>query len=295
MSKSIQSAELFHDLSRFPFRERPSCRPFLKWAGGKGSLLPELRAEIDRLPNKFQNYFEPFIGGGALFFELLPRHASLSDINVELINAYRIVQDRVGELIVDLGRHENTEEYFYRMRDLDRDSGLGRLSDVERASRFIYLNKTCFNGLHRVNSRGEFNVPFGSYKNPPIVDHNNLQACSEALRGVTLTCDSFDRMESVAQTGDFVYFDPPFAPLSKTASFTSYSKAGFNSDMQQNLRDLCVRLTERGVYVLVSNSHTPLILELYRGFNIRTVHAPRAINSRGDRRGKVEEVIISNY
>ena len=161
--------------------------------------------------------------------------------------------------------HENTEEYFAEFVKHNRNGRLAKL-EVERASRFIYLNKTCFNGLHRVNSRDEFNVPFGSYKNPTIVDHNSLLACSKALRNAELVCDSFIAVEKFAARGDFIYFDPPFVPLSRTATFTAYNKDGFSSNMQTDLRDLSLRLTEKGVHVLISNSHTPMILDLYRGF-----------------------------
>lgn len=278
------------------------CRPFLKWAGGKSRLLHELRS---RLPEQFRNYFEPFVGGGALYFGVAPlehprsesanREAVLSDINNELINAYRVVQQQLEELLIDLRRHTHTSRYFYHLRNADRDPGYWTWSPVERASRLIYLNRTCFNGLYRVNSRGEFNVPFGDYKNPTIVDEKNLRACSARLQGVSLRLQSFEKVVEDAQQGDFVYFDPPYVPLSATSHFTGYTKEGFSDDVQLRLRDVCIALDRKGVKVMVSNSSAPLIHDLYRDFRIEIVYAPRAINSKGDKRGRIEEVIVRNY
>lgn len=268
------------------------CRPFLKWAGGKWSILPELLA---RLPKKWKTYFEPFVGGGALFFELRPSKAVLSDVNADLINAYKTVRDKIEDLVVDLGRHKHSSKYFYKVRDADRKGDFWLWSDVEKASRLIYLNKTCFNGLYRVNSRGEFNVPFGDYKNPKILDEENLRACSRALKEVTLEVSTFDAVADRAKRGDFVYFDPPFAPLTKTANFTSYSKSGFSLTDHERLRDVCRALEKKGVWFMLSNSHTEAVLEIFGEFNIDVISAPRAISAKGVSRGKVQEVVVRNY
>ena len=274
------------------------CKPFIKWAGGKSRLIPEL---VKALPKSFDQcrYFEPFLGGGAFFFHLQPPQTTLMDINEELINVYKTIQNNVDELISDLEKHQHSKEYFYEIRSKDRSKSFLKLTDIERASRFIYLNKTCYNGLYRVNSKGQFNVPFGSYKNPKIVDESNLLACSQALQNTTLLTGSFLSVEELAQKGDFIYFDPPYAPLSPTAYFTSYSKAGFDEQMQIALRDLCHRLTQNDIKWMQSNSSAESIIELYQGynikFNIKRVDAPRFINSKADKRGKIKELIITNY
>jgi len=270
----------------------PAPRPFLKWAGGKSSLLPHIR---ERVPANFETYFEPFLGAGAVFFGLAPPRAVLSDINIEVINAFRVVRSNVEELLESLSKHRHTKKYFYSLRELDRKSDYWIHSDVEKASRLIYLNKTCFNGLYRVNSRGEFNVPFGDYTNPKLVDPENLRACSELLRGAELETCSYDALEERIEKNDFVYLDPPYAPLSPTANFAGYTKDGFSPQDQVVLAEFCQRLDSRGIKFLLSNSHTEFILDLYSGFRIETVEAPRAINSRSDKRGKVLEVLIRNY
>lgn len=240
-------------------------------------------------------YFEPFVGGGALFFSVQHHHSFLSDVNDELVNVYRVVKSQVEELIEELRTHRYENEYFYEVRALDRSPTFRELPALQRASRFIFLNKTCFNGLYRVNSRGQFNVPFGDYNNPKIVDEHNLRACSTALRTAEIACESYLEVEERLAKGDFVYFDPPYAPLSVTSNFTSYSAGGFSSKDQEELRELCIRLDQRGVKFMVSNSSAPLILELYKGFKIDLIAAGRAINSKGSARGKVSEAIITNY
>ncbi|MGB7416719.1 MAG: DNA adenine methylase, partial [Thermosynechococcaceae cyanobacterium] len=235
-----------------------SARPFLKWAGGKKQLLPEL---LPRIPQTFDRYFEPFIGGGALFFALQPEQAILSDINPDLINVYQVIQSDVESLIQDLKQHRHEKDYFYKLRSVDRTKTYKSWSPVRKASRLIYLNKTCFNGLFRVNSKGQFNTPFGSYKNPTIVDEANLRACSTALQTTQICLRSFERIFEDAKAEDFVYFDPPYIPLSTTASFTGYSKSGFNMEMQIKLRDVCLALHKRGTKFMVSNSSAPLIFE----------------------------------
>ena len=270
----------------------PKARPFVKWAGGKQQLLPQL---LKQVPASFKRYWEPFVGGGALFFSLGPQRATLVDANQELVNAYRVVQQNVEELIAALGKFNHDEETFYSLREWDRIPGFGERDDVERAARFLYLNKTCFNGLYRVNSKGEFNVPFGRYKNPTIVNKDNLRACSVALNGIRVLSGKFLDIESEISSDDFVYFDPPYVPLTATSSFTGYTSDGFTIDMQTSLRDLCVRLDNKGVKWLVSNSSSMITRELYKGFRVTTVMAQRAINSKAGQRGAIEEVVIRNF
>jgi DNA adenine methylase len=269
-------------------------RPFLKWAGGKGQLLPDL---IARLPESFAAYHEPHVGSGALFFELASRgllsEAYLSDTNQPLIDTYLAVRDQVEEVIAILKKHtrKHDQDYYYLVRALDPS----RLSLVARAARVIYLNKTCYNGLFRENRRGQFNVPFGRYKNPTICDAANLRAVSRTLQAVDIERRSYASVLERAQPGDFVYFDPPYHPLSATSSFTAYDRNGFSADDQRTLRDVFAELARRGVYIMLSNSDTPLIRELYAGFNIERVYASRAINSNSSRRGKITELIVRSY
>ena len=269
-----------------------NCRPFLKWAGGKTQLLPELLA---RLPRRMNNYFEPFIGGGSLFFRWQPQRAHLWDINAELINCYLVIQTQVDALIESLRKHRYEKDYYYQVRAWDRSPEYQHLPAVDRASRFIFLNKSCFNGLYRVNASGHYNVPFGRYSNPTIVDEENLRACARALKLARVECRTFHDVEHYAGKGDFVYFDPPYAPVSATADFTAYSKDGFGEDQQRALAELCRRLDQRRVHFMLSNSSTPLTLDLYGEFRVQQVQANRAINSNGASRGKVPEILVMNY
>ena len=271
---------------------RVACKPFLKWVGGKTQLLPQL---IARSPKQFERYFEPFIGGGALFFRLQPQPAFISDINPELINCYTVVRDDVHGLIKDLSQHIYEKEYYYALRNADRSAEFAQWPATRRASRLLYLNKTCFNGLYRVNAAGQFNVPIGRYRNPKILDEKNLLACSQALRHTQITQAEFTAIEQTAQKDDFVYFDPPYAPISETSDFTSYTKQGFDSAMQKTLSQLCETLNQQGVKFMVSNSNAPLVLDLYQEFNITFVEASRTINSKSAKRGKIKEVLITNY
>lgn len=266
--------------------------PIVKWVGGKRQLMFEL---IKNMPKSYNRYFEPFIGGGALFFELQPEQAYISDMNEELINLYSIVRDNVYELIDDLSKHEVSKEYFLEIRNIDRTEKYAELSNVERASRFIYLNRTCFNGMYRVNSKGEFNVPFGHYKNPRIIDENNLLNCSELLKKTEIKCADFTEILTKVKKGDFVYFDPPYVPLNETSSFTSYTKDGFDIDMQFKLRDVCDELDSMSVKFMLSNSDTKLVNELYSNYEIKKVFASRQINANADGRGKITEVLVRNY
>ena len=273
-------------------RRNAPARPVLKWVGGKGQLLRELLA---RLPQSFKTYHEPFTGGGALFFELAAQGrittAYLSDANPSLIDVYLGLRDCVDEVIAVLRQHRYEHDYYYYVRALRPTD----LSLPERAARIIYLNKTCYNGLYRENRRGEFNVPFGRYKNPTICDEPNLRAASAVLQGVNIARRPFDSTLDYAKRGDFVYFDPPYHPVSATANFTSYDRDGFGPDNQRRLRDAATELRERGVTAMVSNSDTPFIRELYAGFHIDQVQASRAVNSKANGRGKVAELIIRNY
>jgi DNA adenine methylase len=266
------------------------ARPFLKMAGGKTSLLQEI---LRRLPQKISTYYEPFVGGGAVFFALVSekrfKRAILGDTNEELMLAYRALLNRSNEVVRDLKKHVYDEKYYYGVRGQDPLT----LSPSQRAARLIYLNKTCFNGLWRVNKKGEFNVPFGDYKNPTICDEENLRAVADVLHSVSLVCLDFKDVVAPVKPGDTVYFDPPYAPVSETSNFTSYAKGGFTADDQDRLRNCFRDLDERGVHVLLSNSDTPLVRKLYKGFRIEGVTARRNINSKGGKRGKVGELLIS--
>lgn len=269
------------------------CQPFIKWVGGKRQLISELKA---LMPKNYNRYIEPFIGGGALFFELQPKNAIINDYNKELVNLYKVVREAPQDLIKDLSKHKNESEYFYEIRVIDRDEKkFKKLTKTQRASRFIYLNKTGFNGLYRVNSKGEYNVPFGRYKNPNYCNKENILACSELLKNTEILNGDFEDLKQKIQKGDFVYFDPPYVPLTTTASFTGYTKIGFDEDMQIRLRELCDYIDEIGAYFMLSNSYTDFILELYDKYKIHTVKATRSINSVGNQRGKIKEVVVTNY
>ena len=268
--------------------------PFLKWVGGKRQLMNEIEPLI---PRKISTYYEPFIGGGAVFLNQQPKKAVINDYNAELINVYKMVRDHVEELIEDLATHENESEYFYKIRLQDREEGFDELSALKRASRVIYLNKTCFNGLYRVNSSGEFNTPFGRYKSPNIVNEPVLRAVSKYLQNnnIQLLSGDFEDALKGARKGAFVYLDPPYDPLSKSSNFTGYVEGGFDSDQQKRLRDVCIKLDQKGVNFLLSNSATPLIKDLYQKFEIIEVGAKRHINSVASKRGEVTEVLVRNY
>lgn len=277
-----------------------SARPFLKWPGGKRQLL---EAFEPLFPASFSRYFEPFVGSGAVFFRLWgtgrltgsARSPLLSDRNGELINAYRVVRDEVDALIDLLAEYaaRHNPETFYAVRALDRNGY--ELGDVERAARTIYLNKTCYNGLYRVNSRGEFNAPLGRYARPSILQEGTLRAASAALQGVTLEQRDYAALVDVAQAGDFFYFDPPYHPLSRTANFTAYTAGSFGPDDQRRLAVVFDKLARRGCHCMLSNSDTPFIRELYVEHRIETVQATRAINSKAAERGPITEVVILNY
>jgi len=267
------------------------ARPFLKWAGGKAQLLPEI---LERVPPAFGAYHEPFIGGGAVFFALaagqrLGGGAFLSDVNANLVEVWVAIRDEVEGVIAALAPHVNDEAHFYAVRALDPAT----LPLVERAARILYMNKTGFNGLYRENSSGRFNVPFGRYANPTICDAGNLRAVSRALQGVSLEPRDFRSVLDHARPGDFVYFDPPYVPVSTTSYFTAYSRGGgFGPDEQRALAAAFAELAKRDVRVLLSNSDVPFVRELYRDFTIETVWARRNINSNPNARGAVAEVLV---
>ncbi|MDX2214318.1 MAG: DNA adenine methylase [Oculatellaceae cyanobacterium bins.114] len=280
MFNSVSSvAPLYSDLPR----------PFLKWAGGKGRLIEQYRSHF---PRYFETYYEPFLGGGAIFFHLLPQRSLLTDINPELVNVYRCVRDQVDEVITLLRGHErsHSHDYYYQIRSMLY------CNPIERAARLIYLNRTCYNGLYRENSKGSFNVPMGRYKNPTICNVSLLRVVSASLKATTLNVEPFDAvLENARNSRDFVYFDPPYHPISRTSNFTGYSRYSFHPNDQIRLRDTFVELARRGVKVMLSNSDCPFIRELYEGFHIHDISAVRAINSNAQKRGKISEVLVTSY
>jgi len=269
-------------------------RPFLKWAGGKTQILPDL---LKRVPADFKAYHEPFLGGGALFFaltrngRLTGKRVFLSDSNPELVNAFRVVRDDPEELLRLLEDYQdrNTSRDYYRIR------AQRPRSPAKRAARLIYLNRTCYNGLYRVNSRGEFNVPFGRYGNPRIYDPQNILAVSEALQGVEIIQEDFEAVLSRAKPGDLVYFDPPYYPISATARFSDYTANGFSSEDHIRLARAFASLAEMGVLVMESNSDTRFVRKHYRAWRLIKIRARRPINSRAEGRGAVSELVVLSY
>jgi len=273
-----------------------SIKPFLKWAGGKRKLLTKL---MEYAPENYLTYHEPFVGGGALLLALHPKSAVINDINTQLITVYRVIRDNVEALINELRKHKNNKEYFYQIRNLDRRENFNALSDTLKAARIIYLNKTCYNGLFRVNKKGFFNVPFGRYKNPDIVNEENLRAVSDYLRENHIELLNIDFQEALkkAKKGDFVYLDPPYHPINETSNFTNYTDDGFGKKEQIKLKQTCDELNERGCFFLLSNSYTPFIREIYKDYEkyTITVQMPRSINCKASSRGKINELLIKNY
>lgn len=282
---------------RKPYCYNVLAQPFLKWAGGKRQLLSVIK---EFQPTKYTQYYEPFVGAGAVLFFMQPKKSTINDTNSELINCYRVIKDHPEELLAQIQQHkeQNSQEYYYRLREQDRRNDFKNLSTVERAARIIYLNKTCFNGLFRVNSHGQFNVPYGKYSNPVIADPAVIKAVSEYLNraNVRIKCGDFERAVATARKGAFIYFDPPYHPLSDTSSFTGYSINGFGEEEQIRLKQVCDKLTDRGCQILASNSCHPFIKELYDDprYEIVDVLATRAINAVGSKRGKINELLIHN-
>ena len=270
-----------------------SISPIVKWVGGKRQLLPEIMPLINK---KCSTYVEPFVGGGAVFFELQPKKAIINDYNSELVNVYTVVRDHSEELIEELEKHNryNNGEYFYMIRALDRSEAYDTMSDTEKAARIIYLNKTCYNGVYRVNSAGQFNSPYGKYKNPNIVNEDSIRAMSRYLQSNKITIRQGDYKEVLKglRRGAFVYLDPPYMPISLSSSFTGYTENGFSYAQQVTLKEECDKLRKKGISFLQSNSDCPEIRDLYREYEIRTVQAKRRINSKGNKRGEINEVLI---
>lgn len=275
--------------------KNPLVQPFVKWVGGKRQLIDEI---IPLLPEHFSTYCEPFLGGGALLFKLQPSKAIVNDLNEDLIIVYEVIRDDVESLIESLKKHKNNPDYYYEIRDLDRDKNAYKnIGKVNKASRILFLNKTCYNGLFRVNSAGEFNVPFGNYKNPNIVNEPTLRAVSQYLnkRDIRFYSEDYEVILKKLRKGSFVYLDPPYDPVSDTSSFTGYNKGGFDREEQLRLKECCDALNEKGINFMLSNSNTKFIRELYKDYNITIVNARRNINSNSKKRGEVEEVIVRNY
>lgn len=272
-------------------------KPFVKWAGGKRQIIDKLKKY---LPEDFDTYYEPFVGGGALLFELSPQKAVINDSNEELMNVYKVLcnEEKFKKMCHTLNHYEtsHSEEFYYEIRNKDRNKkSFNRLADYTRAARTIYLNKACFNGLYRVNSKNEFNVPFGKKKKVNTYEGSNLITVSNYLtmNDIKILCCDFEEAVKDAKKGDFIYFDPPYD--SDTSTFNSYTETGFDKDEQRRLAKVFKELDKRGCYVMLSNHNTKLINELYKDYNIHHIEAKRNINSNGKKRGKVEEVIITNY
>lgn len=293
-------------------------KPFIKWAGGKGSLISQMTAfyPMELKNGSIEQYIEPFVGGGAALIDILQKYeikqAYAFDINQDLINCYQVIKTKVNPLIYELAQKEKEylaleieqrEAYFYQVRKHYNSYSLSKNTlDVTRASEFIFLNKTCFNGLYRVNKKGEFNVPFGKYKNPTICDTKNLEKVSELIQKVNFQCGDYQKSEAYVNGKTFVYFDPPYRPLSATSSFTSYTKEDFNDENQKDLANYVRKLDALGAKLMVSNSNPKQINqkdtffeEIYQGFQIHEIIAKRMINSIGKRRGEITELVITNY
>ena len=272
-------------------------KPFVKWAGGKRQIMPEIKKYV---PENYDTFYEPFVGGGAVFFELAPKKAVINDYNSELMNVFECIkdEDKFDKMCTELNHHEanHSEEYYYQVRNIDRDvRKYNKLADYKKAARTIYLNKACFNGLYRVNSKNEFNVPFGKKEKVNTYEGQNLGVvhCILNFNDIKLLSTDFEEAVKDAKKGDFVYLDPPYD--SDTSTFNDYTENGFNKDEQRRLALLFKELSNRGCYVMLSNHNTILVNELYKDYNIHVISAKRNINSNGKKRGKVEEVIITNY
>lgn len=270
--------------------------PILKWVGGKKQLLSEITPLI---PKKITTYVEPFIGGGAVLFNLQPKKAIINDLNKELINTYKVVKESPRELLELLKIHDknNCEDYFYEIRALDRTNNFENINNIEKAARVIYLNKTCFNGLYRVNKAGLFNSPYGKYKNPNIINESAILAMSDYFNNNNIKIIQGDYKNALKglKKNTFVYFDPPYMPISTSSSFTNYTKTSFNEKEQIELKKECDKLDNKGIKFMLSNSDHPLIRELYKDFDIKIVKAKRSINSKGNSRGKINEILVKNY
>lgn len=267
--------------------------PILKWAGGKRRLIPEILALFPPDYRK-RTYHEPFLGGGAVFFKIRPKLGTINDINPRLMNFYKVVRDNPEELIEMASQYPYDEETYYKLRDRFNHPGL---SNIEKASLLLYLNKTAYNGLYRVNSKGEFNVPFGRYRNPTIVPKQRIRTASKILKNVKILCADFSYIKNYANKGELCYLDPPYQPVSSTANFTSYSLDGFDFSDQIRLRDACVELHDKKVYFVLSNGYAKKIIDIYKEINpfrMEIVKARRAISSKASTRGPVNEILVTN-
>lgn len=277
-------------------KSQSTLQPFTKWTGGKRQLLPIIKS---LMPDNYNNYFEPFVGGGALFFELSPDKAVINDFNNELINCYRQIKKYPQKLIELLIKHQenNSKEYYLKLRSADRDNRIDKITNVERAARIMYMLRVDFNGLYRVNSKNQFNVPYGRYKNPKIVDSDLILSISQYLNSnnIKILTGDFEKAIQDVTVGDFVYFDPPYIPLSETSAFTSYTHEGFTYEDQVRLRDCFKKLDEKGAFLMLSNSSSPLVEELYKDFNIHKVEVTRTNGAKTSSRGKISEIIVTNY
>lgn len=274
-------------------QRNPLLKPVLKWVGGKRQLLAEISPLIPSSPSL---YVEPFVGGGAVLLAKQPSKARINDANKELINVYRVIKSNPDELLKQLEVHAelNSSDYYYEIRALDRSQQYNELTDVQKAARIIYLNKTCYNGMFRVNSQGQINVPYGKYKHPNIVNEPGIRALSAYLANdIEILCGDYADALIDLPKNSFVYLDPPYMPISSTSAFTGYTESGFDFDEQVRLRDECAKLREQGISFLQSNSDCEAVRDLYRGFKITTVKAKRSINSKGSGRGAINEVLIS--
>lgn len=269
-----------------------SLRPILKWVGGKRQLLSSIRPLV---PQEYDTYYEPFIGGGAVLFDLQPEKAVINDSNTELINVYECIRDHPADVVELLEEHaaKNSSEYFYKIRSQDREPEYAQRPAPERAARIIYLNKTCYNGLYRVNSAGQFNTPYGRYAHPNIVNKELIEAMSDYLQGqVTILNGDYQTALATADEHSFVYLDPPYMPISSSASFTGYTEGGFSSKEQERLKETCDDLRKRKVHFLESNSDCDKIRKLYSEYDITIVEAKRSVNSKANKRGAIKEVLI---
>ena len=277
-------------------KSQSTLQPFTKWTGGKRQLLPIIKS---LMPDNYNNYFEPFVGGGALFFELSPDKAVINDFNNELINCYRQIKKYPQKLIELLIKHQenNSKEYYLKLRSADRDNRIDKITNVERAARIMYMLRVDINGLYRVNSKNQFNVPYGRYKNPKIVDSDLILSISQYLNSnnIKILTGDFEKAIQDVTVGDFVYFDPPYIPLSETSAFTSYTHEGFTYEDQVRLRDCFKKLDEKGAFLMLSNSSSPLVEELYKDFNIHKVEVTRTNGAKTSSRGKISEIIVTNY
>lgn len=302
---SFEGSILKKEINKFPLtkhsqritnsKEDDAPKPFLQWVGGKREMIPQYR---DYFPKKYSRYFEPFLGGGAMFFELAPTKAFLNDNNQELFEVYKGVRD-FPELVINILsslKERHSKELYMRVRELDREYDLfTNFRNYEIAARAIYLNQTCFNGVYRVNQKGQFNVPIGSSLNRLICDKDTILNASRVLKKASIECSDFDKAVSEARKGDLIYLDPPYYPVSKYSDFTRYTKEKFYQEDQERLKETMVSLTKKGAYVMLSNSNCDFIRNLYKDFNIYTVESNRTLNCKSDDRGKVSEVLITNY